>query len=55
VKVQWSNHAEDEATLEREELKEEYPHLFDPHPNLEDEIHLEGRICNTLNFTFEFN
>jgi hypothetical protein len=28
-KVQWSNHAEDEATWEREEeLKEEYPHLF---------------------------
>jgi hypothetical protein len=29
-KVQWSNHAEDEAIWEREELKEEYPHLFDP-------------------------
>jgi hypothetical protein len=30
-KVQWSNHAEDEATWEREEeMKEEYPHLFDP-------------------------
>jgi hypothetical protein len=30
-KVQWSNHAEDEATWEREkELKEDYPHLFDP-------------------------
>jgi hypothetical protein len=30
-KVQWSNHAEDEATWEREEeLKAEYPHLFDP-------------------------
>jgi acetolactate synthase regulatory subunit len=30
-KVQWSNHAEAEATWEREEeLKEEYPHLFDP-------------------------
>jgi hypothetical protein len=29
-KVQWSNHVEDEATWEREEeLKEEYPHLFD--------------------------
>ena len=28
-KVQWSNHAEDEATWEREdELKEEFPHLF---------------------------
>jgi hypothetical protein len=28
-KEQWSNHAEDEATWEREEeLKEEYPHLF---------------------------
>jgi len=28
-KVQWSNHAEDEATWEREdELKEDYPHLF---------------------------
>jgi hypothetical protein len=28
-KVQWSNHAKDEATWEREEeLKEEYPHLF---------------------------
>ena len=28
-KVQWSNHAEDEATWEREEeLREEYPHLF---------------------------
>jgi hypothetical protein len=30
-KVQWSNHAEDETTWEREEeLKEDYPHLFDP-------------------------
>jgi hypothetical protein len=30
-KVQWSNHAEDKATWEREEeLKEDYPHLFDP-------------------------
>jgi acetolactate synthase regulatory subunit len=30
-KVQWSNHAEDEATWEREEeFKAEYPHLFDP-------------------------
>jgi hypothetical protein len=30
-KVQSSNHAEDEATWEREEeLKEDYPHLFDP-------------------------
>jgi hypothetical protein len=29
--VQWSNHAEDEATWEREEeLKEDYPHLLDP-------------------------
>jgi acetolactate synthase regulatory subunit len=28
-KVQWSNHAEDEATWEREdELKEDYPDLF---------------------------
>ena len=28
-KVQWSNHAEDEATQEREdELKKDYPHLF---------------------------
>jgi hypothetical protein len=31
-KVQWSNHAEDEATWEREdELKAEFPNLF---PNL---------------------
>jgi hypothetical protein len=30
-KVQWSNHAEEEATWEREEeLKAEYRHLFDP-------------------------
>jgi hypothetical protein len=30
-KVQWSNRAEDEATWEREEeLRAEYPHLFDP-------------------------
>jgi acetolactate synthase regulatory subunit len=30
-KVQWSNHVEDEATWEREEeLRVEYPHLFDP-------------------------
>ena len=29
-KVQWSHHAEDEATWEREdELKEEFPQLFD--------------------------
>jgi hypothetical protein len=51
-KVQWSNHAEDEATWEREEeLRAEYPHLFDP-SEFEDEIHLKGgRICNTLNST----
>jgi hypothetical protein len=30
VKVQWSNHTEDEATWEREdELKKSYPYLFD--------------------------
>jgi hypothetical protein len=30
-KVQWSHHVEDEATWEREEeLRAEYPHLFDP-------------------------
>jgi hypothetical protein len=29
LKVQWSNHTEDEATLEREDrLREEYPDLF---------------------------
>jgi hypothetical protein len=28
-KVQWSDHCEDEATLEREEeLRIEFPHLF---------------------------
>jgi hypothetical protein len=49
-KVQWSNHAEDEATWEREdELKAEFPDLFPIYPNLEDEILLKGgRICNTL-------
>jgi hypothetical protein len=49
-KVQWSNHAEDEATWEREdELKAEFPDLFPICPNLEDEILLKGgRICNTL-------
>jgi hypothetical protein len=41
-KVQWSNHAEDEATWEREEeLKEDYSHPL-IHPNLEDKIHLKG-------------
>ena len=41
--VQQSNHAEDEATWEREdELKEDYPYLFLIHPNLEDEILLKG-------------
>jgi hypothetical protein len=41
-KVQWSNHAEDEATWEREdELKEDYPDLLLTLPNLEDEIHLK--------------
>jgi hypothetical protein len=30
VKVQWSNHSEDEATWEREDdLKKDYPYLFD--------------------------
>jgi hypothetical protein len=30
-KVQWSNHAKDEAAWEREEeLRAEYQHLFDP-------------------------
>jgi hypothetical protein len=35
-KVQWSNHAEDEATWEREdELKADYPDLFvDPTESL---------------------
>ena len=29
LKVQWSNHSEDEATWEREDrLREEYPSLF---------------------------
>jgi hypothetical protein len=55
-KVQWSNHAEDEATWEREEELKKNIHISLIHPNLEDEIHLKGgRICNTLNFTFEFN
>jgi hypothetical protein len=51
-KVQWSNRAEDEATWERgEELRAEYPHLFDPSES-RGEIHLKrGRICNTLNST----
>jgi hypothetical protein len=51
-KVQWSNHAEDEATWEREEeLRAEHP-ISLIHPNLEDDIHLKGgRICNTLNST----
>ena len=31
LKVQWSNHSEDEATWEREDrLREEYPALFQP-------------------------
>ena len=31
LKVQWSNHSEDEATQEREDrLREEYPALFQP-------------------------
>jgi hypothetical protein len=50
-KVQWSNHAEDEATWEREdELKAEFPDLFlNLSESLEDEILLKGgRICNTL-------
>jgi hypothetical protein len=49
-KVQWSNHAEDEATWEREdELKAEFQIFFPICPNLEDEILLKGgRICNTL-------
>jgi hypothetical protein len=54
-KVQWSNHAEDEATWEREEeLIAEYPHLFDPSES-RGKIHLKGgRICNTLNATVWF-
>jgi hypothetical protein len=49
-KVQWSNHAEDEATWEREdEVKAEFPDLFPNLSNLEDKILLKGgRICNTL-------
>jgi hypothetical protein len=49
-KVQWSNHAEDEATWEREdELKAEFQIFFPICLNLEDEILLKGdRICNTL-------
>jgi hypothetical protein len=49
-KVQWSNHADDEAIWEREDkLKAEFQ-IFSPiYPNLEDEILLKGgRICNTL-------
>ena len=31
LKVQWSNHSEDEATWEREDrLREEYPDIFPP-------------------------
>ena len=38
-KVQWSHHAEDEATWEREdEVQAEFPQLFASQPNLEDEI-----------------
>jgi hypothetical protein len=49
-KVQWGNHAEDEATWEREdELRAEFPDFFPIYLNLEDEILLKGgRICNTL-------
>jgi hypothetical protein len=53
-KVQWSNHAEDEATWEREdELKEDYPHLFvDPSESRGRDSSYGGRICNTLNLLF---
>jgi hypothetical protein len=42
-KVQWSHHAEDEATWEREdELQAEFSQLFASQPNLEDEIPFKG-------------
>ena len=50
-RVQWSHHSESEATWEKEEdLKDEFPDLFAPSPNLEDEIQFkEGRFCNSPN------
>jgi hypothetical protein len=42
-RVQWSHHAEDEATREREdELQAEFPQLLLAQPNLEDEIPFKG-------------
>ena len=39
---QWSRHEVEEATWEREDALEEFPHLFRNQPNLEDEIHFKG-------------
>jgi hypothetical protein len=42
-KVQWSHHAEDETTWEREdELQTEFSQLFASPANLEDEIPFKG-------------
>ena len=42
AEVQWSRHEVEEATWEREDALEEFPHLFRSQPNLEDEIHFKG-------------
>jgi len=49
LKVQWSNHSEDEATWEREDrLREEYPTFFLPTSSFSgQEFLLEEENCNT--------
>jgi len=53
--VQWNRVLEVEATWEREDdWRESYPQLF-VHAllNLEDEILLRDRVCNTQKFDFQ--
>ena len=48
AEVQWSRHEVEEATWEREDTLEEFPHLQKIQPNLEDEIHFKwGRFVTT--------
>ena len=61
AEVQWSRHEVEEATWEREDTLEEFPHLQKSQPNLEDEIHFKwGRFVTTrkkihpINHTLKF-
>ena len=52
VKMFWQHHGKEEATWEPEAtMRAQYPQLFTPGNNLEDEIPLRGESFNTQNYT----